>query len=206
MNFETGSYSQLKTPSLSTRLGQSPNAQNEPIALYLDALAGAELVAGQSVLLSGVVYTMRDAGHRRCLDYLEEHGDLPFGLKGQSLFYAGPTELRPDYAVQGIPPFAAVGPTTASRMDFAAPALYRAGIAATIGKGHRSAEVCAVCREFGCAYFAAVGGAAALLATKVISAELVAWPDLGPEALYKLEIVDFPALIAIDGKGRDIYG
>ena len=159
----------------------------------------ASCVAGDSVLLSGSVYTMRDAGHARCLAYLEEHGELPFDLAGQVLFYAGPT---PPAAGR---PLGAVGPTTASRRDFATPQLLRAGIVATIGKGTRSAEVVRACQETGSVYFAAVGGIAALLAERVVHSELVAWEDLGTEALRRLEVRDLPVFVEIDTAGHDLY-
>ncbi len=157
------------------------------------------LSIGDEVLLSGPVFTARDAGHVRLLEALAETGELPFGLAGQVLFYAGPT---PPAAGR---PFGAVGPTTASRMDFATPRLLEAGIVATIGKGARSPEVAEACRRTGSVYFAAVGGAAALLARHVVAATPVAWDDLGTEALQRLELEDFPVFVAIDAQGRDLY-
>ncbi|MDR2956971.1 MAG: FumA C-terminus/TtdB family hydratase beta subunit [Coriobacteriales bacterium] len=156
------------------------------------------LEVGQELRLSGDIYTMRDAGHIRCLDLLEQAGQLPFNLAGQALFYAGPT---PALASQ---PFGAIGPTTAARMDVAAVRLYRAGIQATLGKGRRSAAVEQACRECLSVYLVTVGGAAALLARHVVSSELVAWPDLGSEALYRLKLQDFPAWVAIDTTGRQL--
>lgn len=157
------------------------------------------LRAGDEALLSGAVYTMRDAGHKRCLEYLEEHGRLPFDLQGQVLFYAGPTP-----AAAGRP-LGSVGPTTASRMDFATPQLFRAGIVGAIGKGKRSSEIVAACKETGSIYFAAVGGIAALLAERVIASELIGWEDLGTEALRKLTLEDFPVFVEIDTYGHDLY-
>lgn len=157
------------------------------------------LHAGDECVLTGAVYTLRDAGHIRLLRELEEAGALPYGLEGQTIFYAGPTPQATDR------PFGAIGPTTASRMDFAAPALYRAGIVATIGKGRRSAAVHEACRETGSVYFCAVGGAAAYLAKHVESFEPISYDDLGTEALRKIELVDFPVFVAIDAAGRDIF-
>jgi len=157
------------------------------------------LRAGDEVRLYGPVFTARDAGHERLLEALNRDGALPFGLAGQTLFYAGPT---PPAAGR---PAGAVGPTTAKRMDAATPALLRAGIVATIGKGSRSAEVRQACVETGSVYFAAVGGAAALLARHVVTAEPVAWADLGTEALVKLTLDGFPVFVAIDAEGRDLY-
>lgn len=159
----------------------------------------AALKAGDAVLLSGPVFTMRDAGHKRALEYLEKHGELPYDLAGQTLFYAGPT---PPAAGR---PLGAVGPTTASRMDFATPRFLEAGIFATIGKGKRSERVVRACKENGCVYFAAVGGVAALLAESVVESTLVAWEDLGTEALRKLELKDFPVFVDIDVFGVDLY-
>ena len=159
----------------------------------------ARLAAGDEVLLSGPVYTARDAGHERLLAALAETGELPFGLVGQTLFYAGPTP-----AVEGYPA-GSVGPTTAKRMDSATPALLRAGIVAAIGKGSRSDEVRVAFAETGSVYFAAVGGAAALLGAHVVDAEPVAWPELGTEALVRLILSDFPAFVAIDAAGEDLY-
>lgn len=159
----------------------------------------SSLWAGDQVVLSGTVYTMRDAGHVRALAYLDEHGELPFGLEGQTLFYAGPSP-----AAAGRP-LGSVGPTTASRMDFASPALYSAGITSSIGKGKRSNAVARACAQTGAVHFTAVGGVAALLATCVKSAETVAWPELGTEALKRLEIEDFPAFVAIDSLGNDVF-
>lgn len=159
----------------------------------------ATLRAGDEVLLSGPVYTARDATHERLLSALSTHGELPFGLAGQTLFYAGPT---PPAAGR---PAGSVGPTTAKRMDAATPALLDAGIVATIGKGSRSAEVIDACRRTGSVYFAAVGGAAALLATHVADAETVAWPELGTEALVRMTLADFPVYVAVDTTGADLY-
>lgn len=159
----------------------------------------ARLAAGDEVLLSGTLYTMRDAGHQRALECLERDGRLPFGLDGQVLFYAGPTP-----AAAGRP-LGSVGPTTASRMDFATPQLFAAGIVAAIGKGKRSPEVVQACKDTGSVYLCTVGGIAALLAKAVTASELVGWDDLGTEALRKLTLKDFPTYVAVDTKGNDLY-
>lgn len=157
------------------------------------------LRAGTRVSLSGPVYTARDATHVRLVEDLETAGALPFGLEGQVLFYAGPT---PPAAGR---PVGAVGPTTASRMDAWTPRLLEAGVAATIGKGTRSAEVRRACVEHGAVYLASVGGVAALLATKVVSAETVAYGDLGTEALVRMELEELPVWVALDAAGNDLY-
>jgi tartrate/fumarate subfamily iron-sulfur-dependent hydro-lyase beta chain len=173
----------------------------QPIRLDLPASRAAlsTLRAGDSLALYGSIYTMRDEGHRRALAYLEQHGELPFDLEGQALFYAGPTP-----AAAGRP-FGAIGPTTASRMDFATPQLLRAGITVMLGKGRRSSAVVDACAQTGSVYLAATGGAAAYLAGFVVSAEPVAWEDLGTEALRRLVVAGFPAFVAVDAQGTDLY-
>jgi fumarate hydratase class I/fumarate hydratase subunit beta len=158
----------------------------------------APLRAGDEVRLFGSIYTMRDAGHARALDFLGKEGALPFGLAGQALFYAGPTPARAGK------PFGAIGPTTASRMDFATPQLLEAGITLVLGKGRRSPAVVEACRRTGSVYLVAVGGAAAYLAQFVQDAQLVAWEDLGTEALRKLTLTGLPAFVGIDSQGNEL--
>lgn len=173
----------------------------DPIRVTLPPSPGSlsALRSGDEVLLSGPVFTARDATHVRLLEALDATGELPWGLAGAVLFYAGPT---PPAASR---PAGAVGPTTAKRMDAATPRLLAAGISATIGKGARSEAVRQACVENGAVYFAAVGGAAALLARHVVAAEPVAWPELGTEALVRLTLAGFPAFVAIDTLGSDLY-
>lgn len=170
------------------------------LSLPLDKGILAGLRAGDACTLTGPLYTLRDAGHVRLLEELHEQGRLPYGLEGQAIFYAGPT---PPAAGR---PFGAVGPTTASRMDFAAPELYRAGIVATLGKGKRSQAVKQACIDEGAVYFAAVGGAAAFLAKCVESSETISYDDLGTEALRRIIVRDFPVFVGIDTQGQDVYG
>lgn len=174
---------------------------NEPIRLTLplDRERIASLSAGQACLLSGPMYTLRDAGHQRLLEEMGDDARLPYGLEGQAIFYAGPT---PEAAGR---PFGAIGPTTASRMDFAAPRLMNCGVAATIGKGVRSETVRQACIDNKAVYFVAVGGAAAFLAKCIESCETLAYDDLGTEALRKIMVSDFPVFIGIDTQGNDIY-
>jgi len=159
----------------------------------------SSLKAGDEVALYGTIYTMRDAGHARALEHLKQNGELPFNLRGQALFYAGPTEPMNDR------PFGAIGPTTASRMDFATPALLDAGITVTLGKGQRSQAVIDTCKKTGSIYLAATGGAAAYLAQFVTASEPVAWEDLGTEALRKLTLEGLPAFVAIDATGATLW-
>lgn len=157
------------------------------------------LVAGEEVALTGTAYTARDVAHALIVEALERDGELPFGLEGATLFYAGPTP-----PAAGLPA-GAIGPTTAKRMDAWTPQLLEAGVVATIGKGARSPEVAAACVATGSVYFATVGGAAALLARRVVSSEVVAWPELGTEALRRVTLDRFPAFVAIDTRGGDLY-
>lgn len=161
------------------------------------------LRAGDACTLTGPLFTLRDAGHMRLLaemDAQEQGCDvLPYGLEGQAIFYAGPTP-----AAAGRP-FGAIGPTTSSRMDFAAPRLHDAGVVATVGKGTRSEAVRQACMRTGSVYFVTVGGAAAYLAKCVVSAETLAYDDLGTEALRRIEVVGFPVFVGVDTLGNDIY-
>lgn len=176
-----------------------PETTKLTLPLQKDELA--KLRAGDACTLTGPMYTLRDAGHIRLLAELDAQGNdaLPYGLEGQAIFYAGPTP-----AAAGRP-FGAIGPTTASRMDFAAPRLHRAGVVATIGKGTRSQQVKDACVETGSVYFVAVGGAAAYLAKCVESSTTVAYDDLGTEALRRIDVVDFPVFVGVDTTGADVY-
>lgn len=169
------------------------------VALPLDLAQIESLRAGDHCLLSGPLHTLRDAGHMRLLAEMEAEGRMPYDLEGQTIFYAGPTPEK------GGRPFGAIGPTTASRMDFAAPALYDAGIAATLGKGGRSKAVREACRRNGAVYFVTVGGAAAYLAKCVTATETIAYEDLGTEALRRIEVEDLPVFVGIDAHGDDLY-
>ena len=157
------------------------------------------LKAGDACLLSGDVYTLRDAGHQRLLAEMDESEALPYGLEGQIIFYAGPTPASAGR------PFGAIGPTTASRMDFAAAALMERGLAGTIGKGVRSEAVRQACKDTSAVYFVATGGAAAFLAKHVESCQTLAYDDLGTEALRKITVRDFPVFVGIDTHGNCIY-
>jgi fumarate hydratase subunit beta len=150
------------------------------------------LNAGDKVLLSGVIYTARDAAHKRIVEFLNSGNSLPFELKDATIFYAGPTPTKPGKVC------GAIGPTTSSRMDKYTPALLQAGVKVLIGKGERSSDVTASIRENKAVYLVAIGGAAALLSKSVISCETIAWQDLGTEAIHKLIVKDFPAYVITD--------
>ncbi|MDA3936826.1 MAG: FumA C-terminus/TtdB family hydratase beta subunit [Actinomycetota bacterium] len=175
------------------------SSDTKRVTLPLSSHDAASLRVGDEVLLSGPVFTARDATHARLVAELEACGELPYGLDGQVLFYAGPT---PPAAGR---PVGSVGPTTAKRMDSFTPALLQAGVRGMIGKGVRSPAVREACVQFGAVYFAAVGGSAALLATRVISSETVAYAELGTESLTRMELKDFPVFVAIDATGADLY-
>jgi len=157
------------------------------------------LKAGDFVLISGVIYTARDAAHKRMVEALEKGEELPFDLKGQVIYYAGPAPAKPGR------PIGSVGPTTSYRMDPYAPKLLEAGLKGMIGKGSRNQAVKEAIVKYKGVYFGAVGGAAAYLARCVKSAEVIAYEDLGPEAVRRLVVEDFPAFVVNDVYGNDLY-
>jgi fumarate hydratase subunit beta len=159
----------------------------------------ADFKVGQRILLSGVVYTARDAAHKRFAAILAEGGELPFPIKDAVIYYAGPTPAPPGK------PIGSCGPTTSGRMDSFAPALLDLGLAAMIGKGERSSAVREAIVRNNAVYFAAIGGAGALAAASILSCEVVAFPDLGTESVKKLFFKDFPLIVANDARGRSIY-
>jgi hydro-lyases, Fe-S type, tartrate/fumarate subfamily, beta region len=157
------------------------------------------LRTGDMVLISGEVYTARDVAHRRLYEALMKGETLPIDLAKAVIFYAAPTPTPPGKVIGSI------GPTTSYRMDFFTPKLIENGLKGMIGKGNRSPEVIAALKEYGAIYFGAIGGIAALSAQCVQKAELIAYEDLGPEAIRKLTIVDFPAIVINDAYGNDLY-
>ena len=159
----------------------------------------APLKAGDTVLLSGVVYTARDQAHKRMLEALDEGEKLPFDLEGSAIYYVGPTPERPGEII------GSAGPTTSGRMDAYSPRLLDLGLACMIGKGKRDEAVKAAVVRNGAVYLAAIGGAGALMAGSVKSCEIIAWPDLGCEAVRRLEVVDMPLTVLLDAHGGDLY-
>ena len=157
------------------------------------------LKAGDYVYLTGTIYTARDAAHKRMQETLDRGDELPFPVKGNVIYYMGPSPAR-----EGRP-IGSAGPTTASRMDQYTPALLDLGLGAMIGKGKRSQNVIDAMIRNSCVYFAAVGGAGALLSKCIHSSEVVAYEDLGTEAIRKLEIVDMPVVVVIDCEGNNLY-
>lgn len=158
-----------------------------------------QLKAGDRVLLSGIIYAARDAAHKRMHEALEKGQSLPIDLSQQIIYYAGPCPARPG-AVAG--PF---GPTTAGRMDKYAPELIQLGLKGMIGKGDRSAAVIEAMKENNAVYFAAIGGLGAYIAATIESQEVIAYEDLGAEALMKLTVKDLPLIVAIDSSGNNLY-
>ncbi|KRQ86123.1 Fumarate hydratase class I, anaerobic [Caloramator mitchellensis] len=157
------------------------------------------LKAGDSVLLTGYVYTARDAAHKRLVDLINQGKELPFDIEGQVIYYVGPTPAKEGQ------PIGSAGPTTSYRMDSYTPALLEKGLKGMIGKGKRGAEVVESIKKNGAVYFAAIGGAAALTAKCVKQSELVAYEDLGAEAIRRLYVEDLPLVVVIDSQGNNYY-
>lgn len=165
----------------------------------IDDETAQALKAGDRILLTGSIFTARDAAHRRMVELMERGEDLPVELEGAVLYYVGPTPASPGRAT------GSAGPTTSSRVDRYTPALLARGLRVVIGKGDRSPEVAAALQEHGAVYLAAVGGAGALLAQRVVAAEVVAWPELGTEAIHRFEVNEFPAIVVMDSHGGNLY-
>ncbi len=163
------------------------------------AAAAYALNAGDRVLISGTLYTARDAAHARLVKLLEEGRPLPLPLKDAILYYVGPTPAKPGQVI------GSAGPTTSYRMDRYAPKLLAKGLRGMIGKGQRSAAVVDAMRENQAVYFGALGGAGALLAQCITACRVVCYEDLGPEAIHELTVVNFPATVAIDCRGNSLY-
>ncbi len=158
-----------------------------------------QLKAGDYVLISGVIYTARDAAHKRMQDALKQQEELPLDIKENIIYYMGPSPAR-----EGRP-IGSAGPTTASRMDKYTPQLLDMGLGGMIGKGKRSRQVKEAIVRNHSVYFAAIGGAGALLSKRILSSEIIAYNDLGTEAIRKLEVKDFPVIVVIDSEGNDLY-
>lgn len=159
----------------------------------------ADLRAGDQVLISGTLYVGRDAAHKRLVALLEEGKALPFDPRGQIIYYMGPAPAKPGH-VSG-----SAGPTTSGRMDPYTPALLKAGLKGMIGKGNRSAAVRQAIQEYKAVYFAAIGGAGALIAKSITASRVIAYPELGAEALLELQVTNFPAIVVNDIYGGDAY-
>jgi fumarate hydratase subunit beta len=157
------------------------------------------LTAGDKVLISGVIYAARDAAHKKFIDLLDRDEKLPFDIKNQIIYYTGPTPARPGKII------GSAGPTTSTRMDIFTPRLLELGLKGMIGKGDRSETVKEAIKRYKAIYFIAVGGAGALIAKTIKKAEVIAFPELGPEAVMRFEVENFPAIVAISCRGKDIF-
>lgn len=158
-----------------------------------------ELHAGDIVTISGTIYAARDAAHKRMIEALNNGEELPFDIKDQIIYYVGPCPSKPDQVI------GSAGPTTSSRMDKYTPHLIKLGLTGMIGKGSRSIEVIEEMKMYGTVYFAAIGGAGALISECITSQETIAYEDLGPEAIRKLVVKEFPVIVAIDSEGNNLY-
>lgn len=169
------------------------------ITLPLDPQVIEELRAGDLVTLTGVIYTARDAAHHRLIEAMDCGEELPFDIRGQTIYYMGPTPSKPGQVI------GAAGPTTSGRMDIYTPRLLAAGLKGMIGKGSRSNEVKDAIKKYKAIYFAEIGGTGALIAKSIKKAEMVAYEDLGPEAIMRLELESFLAIVINDVYGGDLY-
>ena len=158
-----------------------------------------KLRAGDTVLLTGVVYTARDAAHKRLCELVAQGKELPLDIKDSIIYFVGPTPARPGQAI------GSAGPTTSYRMDAYSPTLIRQGLTGMIGKGKRNEEVVAAMKENGAVYFGAIGGCGALLSKCIKKAEVIAYDDLGAEAIRRVEVEDFPVIVIIDSEGNNLY-
>jgi len=157
------------------------------------------LKAGDEVLISGVIYGARDMAHKRLCEAIRAKRKLPLTLQGAIIYFVGPTPARPGKVI------GAAGPTTSSRMDAFSPILFARGLKATMGKGYRGSEVREALRKYNAVHFITIGGAGALLSKHIVAAQVIAYEDLGTEAIWKLDVVDFPAIVAYDCYGNSVY-
>ena len=158
-----------------------------------------KLQAGDIVYLNGEIFTARDAAHKKLVDLIEAGEELPFDLEGSIIYFVGPTPPKPGE------PIGSAGPTTSYRMDSYSPTMLKHGSKGMIGKGKRNQAVKDACKEYGGIYFGATGGAGALLGKKITAAEVIAYPELGPEAVRKITVKDFPVTVINDTHGADLY-
>lgn len=172
---------------------------NNSIETPLTIEKAKKLKAGDIVSISGIIYTARDAAHKKMIALLGEGKELPFDIENQVIYYVGPCPARPGEVI------GSAGPTTSGRMDAYTPELIKLGLKGMIGKGLRSKEVIDAMKKYGAVYFGAIGGAAALIALRIVKEEIIAFPELGAEAIRKLTVKDFPAVVVIDSEGNDLY-
>jgi len=177
--------------------------RGETMAIYLKTPVDQEVLsslkAGDEVFISGTIYTARDAAHKRMMELMESGKPLPFDIRGQFIYYVGPCPAPPGKVI------GSAGPTTSGRMDVYTPKLIEMGLKGMIGKGARSREVVEAMKKHGAVYFGATGGAAALIASCIKKAEVIAFEDLGTEAVRRLEVENMPCTVIIDTRGNDLY-
>ena len=169
------------------------------ITVPMNRETARSLKAGDSVLLSGVIYTARDAAHKRLCELAAQGKELPLDVKDSIIYFVGPTPAKPGEVI------GSAGPTTAYRMDAYSPTLIGLGLTGMIGKGKRSPEVVSAMKEHGAVYFGAIGGCGALLSRCIKKAEIIAYEDLGAEAIRRLEVENFPVVVIIDSEGNNLY-
>lgn len=169
------------------------------ISTPLSPEIASSLLSGDEVLISGVIYTARDAAHKRLVENIKENKPLPFDLKNAIIYYVGPTPERPGEVI------GSAGPTTSYRMDPYSVQLMQLGLRGMIGKGERNSEVIEAMKKYSAVYFTTIGGAGALIRNSIVSSEMIAYEDLGAESVRKLVIKDFPAIVTIDTKGDSLY-
>ena len=172
---------------------------SKKITAPLTREAARSLKAGESCLITGTIYTARDAAHKRLCELVAQGKELPLDIKDAIIYFVGPTPAKPGQAI------GSAGPTTSYRMDAYSPTLISIGLTGMIGKGKRSPEVVAAMKEHGAVYFGAIGGCGALLSKCIKKAEVIAYDDLGAEAIRKLEVEDFPVVVIIDSEGNNLY-
>ena len=177
----------------------SKDAKIKKLRSPLTEAEARSLRAGDEVSVTGTIYTARDMAHKRLCALIDEGKEPPFKLEGAIIYFVGPTPARPSKVI------GAAGPTTSSRMDAFGPKLIAKGLKATIGKGYRNSEVREALKKYGAVHLSAVGGAGALISKHIVATEVVAYEDLGTEAIRKLEVVDFPAIVAYDSYGNSVY-
>ena len=169
------------------------------VSIPFTAEQAKKLKAGDVVTISGIIYTARDAAHKRMLEEYHKTGNFPFDIKNQIVYYAGPAPAKPGQVI------GSVGPTTSYRMDAYSPELLKLGLRGMIGKGARNQEVIEAMKQYAGVYFEATGGAGALLANHIEKAEVIAYKDLGAEAIRKLTVKEFPVIVIIDSDGNNLY-
>ncbi|MFG6376371.1 MAG: Fe-S-containing hydro-lyase [Desulfovibrio sp.] len=174
-------------------------SQAKHIRAPFDEETAKSLKAGDRVLISGTILAARDAAHKKMVETLDKGEKLPVDLEGQVVYYVGPSPAKPGHVI------GSAGPTTSGRMDAYAPRLMACGLKGMIGKGYRKKKVVDAMEKYGVPYMAAVGGAGALIARTIKKYTVLAWPELGPEALAEMEVEDFPAVVVIDCEGNDYY-